>query len=95
MITDIFNGYLVGFVARMSVDAGGIGVLWKLFPHGIFELPAVIMSIGIGMKMGIDIFRKDKKQIARNFKEALRFLIFVVLPLLIIAGIIEGILIFL
>ena len=61
LIVGIFNGYLLGFVAREAVVNGGILVMWRLFPHGIFELPAVIFSIGIGLKIGIELFRKDSK----------------------------------
>ncbi len=93
-INVIANGYLVGFVARESAVAGGIGVLWQLAPHGIFELPAILLSIGIGFKIGADLFRKDvKKNLKYNFVEGLRFFVFVIFPLLLVAGIIEGLLI--
>jgi len=94
LITVVVNGYILGFVAREAVIAGGIGVLWQLAPHGIFEFPAIIFSIGLGFKIGADLFKKDIKKILKhNFKEALRFFAFVVFPLLLIAGIIEALLI--
>ena len=88
----VVNGYLVGFVAKEAVIQEGIFVLWQLAPHGIFELPAIIFSIGIGMKIGVSVLRY-RKRLEYNFVEGLRFFVFVVLPLLLIAGIIEGILI--
>lgn len=94
VITAIINGYLLGFISRVAVKSEGISVLWRIIPHGIFELPAILFSIGIGIKIGTDILKKtNKKNIKENFKEALRFFIFVIIPLLLIAGIIEGILI--
>lgn len=91
----IVNGYLLGFVARNSVDKAGVFVLWRVLPHGIFELPAVIMSIGIGMKLGIGLFKiKNTKEYKKEIIEALRFFAFVIFPLLLIAAIIEGLLIF-
>ena len=30
------NGYLLGFVSSMAVLEGGVFVLWRLLPHGIF-----------------------------------------------------------
>jgi len=94
LVMGITNGYLLGFVSREAVGVGGIFVLWRLVPHGIFELPAVIFSIGIGLKLGLDLFGNDKKKtLKHNFVEGLRFFVFVVLPLLLIAGIIEGILV--
>ncbi|MBU3923573.1 MAG: stage II sporulation protein M [Nanoarchaeota archaeon] len=105
LVTTVVNGYLLGFVAREVAMEEGISVLWQLFPHGIFELPAVIFSIGIGMRVGVSVFRcfgvsggKRKKLgsakgVGYVFREGLRFFVFVVFPLLLVAGIIEGVLI--
>jgi len=41
MIFSIVNGYVLGFVSNLSVGVAGPASLWRLFPHGIFELPAV------------------------------------------------------
>lgn len=91
-----FNGYILGFVAFLSVEEGGGGVLWKLLPHGIFELPAIFISLGLGLKAGVLIFKHSKsKSFKYYFYEFARIFIFVVIPLLIIAAIIEGSLIFL
>lgn len=91
----VTNGYLLGFVSKIVVADTGFLVLLKLLPHGIFELPAVIVSMGFGLKLGLDMFKKERWELLRkNFKEAMRFFIFVILPLLLIAGIIEGVLMF-
>tara|TARA_Y100000310_G_C20565942_1_gene755492 strand:- start:254 stop:844 length:591 start_codon:yes stop_codon:yes gene_type:complete len=91
----VVNGYLLGFVSRFAVnESGNLFILWRLLPHGIFEIPAIILSIGFGLKLGIEIWKKDSwKILKRNLKEAMRFFVFVILPLFLIAGIIEGILI--
>jgi len=88
----VMNGYIIGFVARETVALEGIFVLWKFLPHGIFELPAILLSIGIGFKIGTDLFRQNQK-FKYNLREGLRFFVFVVFPLLLVAGIIEGFLI--
>ena len=94
LVIGIVNGYLLGFVARYAVQEGGIFVLWRLLPHGVFEIPAVILSIGIGLKIGWDVLRKDRRGLLKkDFKEAMRFFIFVVVPLLAAAGVVEGVLI--
>jgi len=96
LVTGVINGYLLGFVSREAVGIGGLGVLWKLAPHGIFELPAVIFSIGIGMKIGWSVVGgrwSVGKKLKHNFREGLRFFVFVIFPLLLVAGIIEGVLI--
>ncbi|MFA4952863.1 MAG: stage II sporulation protein M [Candidatus Pacearchaeota archaeon] len=89
------NGYLVGFVGALSVNENGFSVLLNLLPHGIFELPAVFISLGLGVKIGTFIFQNKKLKYFKNyFWSSLRVFVFIVLPLLIIAAIIEGTLIY-
>ena len=76
-----------------AVSLEGILTLWKLFPHGIFEIPAVIISLGLGLRLGITLMFKTKKFKKESFSSLLVFLL-VVTPLLIIAAIIEGFLVF-
>jgi len=91
LIIGIMNGYITGFVSREAVMIEGPGVLVRLIPHGIFELPAVFLSMGIGLRLGMVSFRK-KRNLKRELINALRFFVFVIIPLLLIAAIIEGIL---
>lgn len=91
----ISNGYLLGFVSALSANNNGIFSLWRILPHGIFELPAVFISLGLGIKLGTFIFKKNKLETFREFfSESLRTFFFVVVPLLFVAAIIEGTLIF-
>jgi len=90
------NGYIVGYVSSSVVSSSGIGSLVNLLPHGIFELPAIFISFGMGLKLGTFIFYKSKaKHFREFFVNSLRVFVFIVLPLLVIAAIIEGSLIFL
>jgi len=96
VIVIIANGYLLGFVASMSVEAEGVLVLWRLLPHGIFELPAIFISLGLGLRLGTFIFQEEKiESLKKYFWNSLRIFLLMVVPLLIVAGIIEGSLIFL
>lgn len=96
LIDTVANGYLLGFVSSVSVSANGISSLLRIFPHGIFELPAIFISLGLGLKTGMFIFQKDKIKAGLNYLgNSLRVFLLVVIPLLIIAGIIEGTFIFL
>lgn len=91
LILLVVNGYVLGFVSSISVNTAGAGVLLKLLPHGIFELPAVLISLGLGMKFGTFIFQKNKiKSFKEYFINSFRIFLFIVIPLLVIAAIIEG-----
>ena len=94
VLTAAGNGYLLGFVGRYSVREAGFFSLWKILPHGIFELPAVFISLGLGVRLGMVFFKGEKEKFATNFYEALRVFFFIVLPLLFVAAIIETALIF-
>jgi len=90
-LSSLLNGYVVGFVVRVGVTEAGPFVLWRLLPHGIFELPAIFISFGLGMKLGTFVFKKNRWDTFRDyFWNAIRVFVLVVLPLLIIAAIIEG-----
>ncbi len=92
----LLNGYVLGFVAGKSVSAAGAGVLIRLLPHGIFELPALFISLGLGLKLGLFLFtRKNRKSFVDVFKRAVITFVLVIIPLLIIAAVIETGLIFL
>ena len=95
LFATIANGFILGFVASISVSEVGFLVLWRILPHGIFELPAVFISLGLGLKLGMFIFTKNKKkELIERLIKSLKVFFLIVLPLLIIAAIIEGILIF-
>ena len=95
LMVTIINGYVLGFVANKTVGMVGYSVLWRLLPHGIFELPAVFISIGIGLRLGMYTFSKkqQKKSLMNTIKDSLRTFTIIIMPLLIIAAIIEGTLI--
>lgn len=95
VLTIISNGYMLGFVSSKAIESGGIFAIWKLFPHGIFELPAIIISLAFGIKLGLFWLSKNhKKALAFNIKDSARVFFFIILPLLLIAAVIETSLIF-
>ena len=85
----LLNGYVLGFVAGKSVAAAGSGVLLRLLPHGIFELPALFISLVLGLKIGLFVFTRQKQRFSRVFTRALVTFILIVIPLLIVAAVIE------
>lgn len=96
IFASISNGYLVGFVGNAVTQEQGLIALWRLLPHGIFELPAIFISLGLGLKISSFIFKKQKtKKLKKYLIQSLKTFILIVIPLLVIAAIIEGILIYL
>lgn len=93
IITSIGNGYLLGFVAKINAHEEGILSLWKILPHGIFELPAIFISLGLGLRLGLIIFKKKQGTFRDNFLSSLKTFFFIVVPLLIVAALIESALI--
>jgi len=132
----IVNGYILGFVASKTVALERFLIMWRLLPHGIFEIPAILISVALGLRLGfllmydciksynknlenfvigllmflsvlffpiafliymVFVFRNIglRKRVFKNFLDSLRIFILIVVPLLVIAGIIEGILIWL
>jgi stage II sporulation protein M len=96
VINALTNGAVLGYVLRLTANAAGVQEFWRLLPHGIFELPAIFLSLGLGMRLGGFAFAKKGKRWAvlrERLKEGLWVFVLVVLPLLVVAAVIEGLLI--
>lgn len=92
----IVNGVVLGYVSALVSNEHGLSILWRLLPHGIFELPAIFISLGLGIKLGFTLFlgRKTRaKEFRRRFYNSANTFLMIVIPLLIIAALIEGLLI--
>lgn len=90
----IFNGYVLGFASKIAVNKGGFFILLDLLPHGVFELPAILISFALGLKVGSFILKKNKGETFADYlKNSMRIFLLVVIPLLAIAAVIEGTLI--
>lgn len=98
LIMIAINGYLIGFVLHYAISAEGITIIWRLFPHGVFELPAIIISAGIGLKLGytliLSLINKEKVFVLEDLKKSIWIFLLLIIPLLLFAAIIEGLLIY-
>ena len=90
----VFNGLLIGVVA-VACDRAGLSVpLWSFIaPHGALELPAIFMAGGAGLLMARGLlapgFLSRRESLIEAAATAVRLVLGVV-PLLIVAGLIEG-----
>lgn len=89
-----FNGLLLGVVGTACWQAGMSLQLWSFVaPHGVLELPAIFISAGAGLILARGLLfpgllpRSDSLREAGS--QAVRLLVGVI-PMLIIAGAIEG-----
>jgi len=93
----LLNGAILGYVFNKAAAVGGFSVIWLLLPHGIFELPAIFIALGLGIRFGMFVLAPSGKkggEFKKRFWGSLKVFLAIVLPLLIIAAIIEGLLIF-
>jgi stage II sporulation protein M len=96
LISIAMNGTIMGYVLARTSEIAGFTSWWRILPHGIFELPAIFISFGLGIKLGFAIFTKNSGlEIKERFYQSMNAFLMVILPLLIIAAIIEGALILL
>jgi stage II sporulation protein M len=96
LFNTLTNGVVLGYVLGIASAEAGFLIWWRLLPHGIFELPAIFISLGLGVKLGFTLFIKRsqvKKELRRRFYNSMNVFLMIVIPLLIIAAIIEGLLI--
>ncbi len=88
------NGLILGYVANGVVGKEGLQELWRILPHGVFEIPAVFISLALGLKLGMFVFSRSKgKELVRRARNSMIIFVLLVLPLLILAAVIEGLLI--
>tara|TARA_Y100000310_G_C20700547_1_gene829424 strand:+ start:1413 stop:2003 length:591 start_codon:yes stop_codon:yes gene_type:complete len=95
VVTGLLNGVVIGYVLGRVYDVSGLIDFWRLLPHGVFELPAIFIALGLGLRFGGAVFvKKDRwAEVKKRFYQSMNVFLLIVLPLLILAAVIEGILI--
>ncbi len=82
----IANGYVVGTLLIPNLSLIGL-----LIPHGIFELTASFLAVSYGIWLGLWPFSRNRVETIRlRIKKCVAVYFYVVLPLLLIAAMIEG-----
>ncbi len=84
------NGGLLGWFAKEQ----GLIIFLAIVPHGMFEIPAFLLSTSIGLRLGREVLkRKGDRDLKRELRNGLRVFLILVLPLLFFAALIESVLI--
>lgn len=90
MFSAFINGGLLGWFAQEE----GLIVFLAISPHGIFEIPAFLLSVAIGLRLGREVLKKkSERDLKKELVDGLRVFLILILPLLIIAALIESALI--
>jgi uncharacterized membrane protein SpoIIM required for sporulation len=89
-----FNGLMMGVIGAACWMAGMSVPLWSFVaPHGVLELPAIFIAGGAGLRLAKALLfpgvHSRRDSLARGGTEAVRLLVGVI-PMLMIAGLIEG-----
>ena len=89
-----FNGWILGLVSTTVIQEKSLGYLLAgLLPHGIFELPALIIGEAVALSYGtaaiLALFKEDRRNLLLpNLRRNLRYLM-VALALLLPSAVIE------
>jgi uncharacterized membrane protein SpoIIM required for sporulation len=92
VVLPIFFGVLIGLnVGIIAYREGGIKAMVSMFiaPHAIFELPAAWLSISAGIRLGWEMIAQDSN-VGLIFSQILLIYFLVILPLLLIAALLES-----
>lgn len=90
------NGAAIGAVLKITSEQGSVfkDIATSILPHGIFEIPAICISVAMGISLCLFVIKKIKSKsdasLAKLLKAQFIYFLKVVLPLLIVAAAIEG-----
>jgi len=88
------NGFILGVVYRQVAEVEGYSkAAQKVLPHGVFELPALLIAASYGLWLGLTAVRrmrgKESTLLRFHIEHAFRRYFAIVFPLLIVAAGIE------
>ncbi|MDI6885595.1 MAG: stage II sporulation protein M [archaeon] len=84
------NGGLIGWFAQEE----GLIIFLTIVPHGMFEIPAYLLSVAIGLRVAREVLkRREARRLKMRLGEGLRVYLILIVPLLIIAALVESALI--
>jgi stage II sporulation protein M len=91
----LINGVALGAIVYISLGTRGV---WHstmtILPHGILELPAVLLATSIGLMLGSRVIKRLTGKSAVSLREELaqagKFFCAVIVPVLLIAALVEA-----
>lgn len=93
VIFALINGLILGVIGFFVVEEKGLlFLLAGILPHGILEIPALLLSCALGIKIGMSIIRKirgENLSISSIMGSCIKFYFKTVAPLLLLAAFVE------
>jgi stage II sporulation protein M len=91
----LVNGAALGFVLFLSIAERGLfESLLAIVPHGVLELPAVLLGTSIGLMLGGYTVKRlsgtAETKIGRELARAMKFFLSAIVPLLAVAALVEA-----
>jgi stage II sporulation protein M len=87
------NGVLLGLVAnQISSEKGVLFVLAAILPHGIIEIPMILISSGLGLRLGSLMYSSiigKETDMKYELVQSLRIYMRIVVPLLFVSAVVE------
>lgn len=89
----VTNGFIIGVVVYEVAILKGITIaILGVVPHGIIEIPAIILGISLGFQEGLEVIKwllKKKSQVRHSLKIGLKTFLKLIVPALFLASLIE------
>jgi stage II sporulation protein M len=95
LINSVILGVMMGIFAGQSVKMSILMFLAGVLPHGIFELTAIFISVACGTFLCSTVTKKIRgknkgAKISNVIKNSLKAFFIIVVPLIVVAGLIES-----
>ncbi|WP_406657970.1 stage II sporulation protein M [Methanolobus sp. ZRKC2] len=89
----LLNGFVLGvFVHLQIIENGALFIIAGLTPHGIIEIPMLLISSAIGLKLGHETFKiilGKPSNLKDELIKGVQFFLYILLPLIFLAAVIE------
>lgn len=88
-----YNGYFLGiFSHKILMEQSLLYLAGGLLPHGIIEIPMVVISAAVGIRLGLKViaaFKGESVSLKEEMLTGIKFFFYWVMPLLFIAAVVE------
>ncbi|KXA92796.1 hypothetical protein AKJ66_03505 [candidate division MSBL1 archaeon SCGC-AAA259E22] len=93
LLVSAVNGLIIGLAGFHTLQTESLTFfVLGILPHGVIEIPMFLLSTAIGIRIGVETIKKilgRESTVKRRLKNDLKFYAVRILPLLILAALIE------